>query len=53
MTIRSDGAREQMFVWNGEGRLDSVTEAGRATSYVYAASGDRLLARNADGRTTA
>ncbi len=53
MTGRTGGARDQEFAWNGEGRLDSVTEAGRTTSYVYAASGDRLLARNADGRTTA
>ncbi|WP_432052189.1 RHS repeat-associated core domain-containing protein [Streptomyces xiamenensis] len=53
MTGRAGGARDQEFVWNGEGRLDSVTEAGKSTSYVYDASGGRLLAHNVDGRATA
>ncbi|MCK1814301.1 RHS repeat protein [Streptomyces sp. XM4011] len=53
MTARTGGTRDQEFAWNAEGRLGSVTENGRTTSYVYDASGDRLVARQANGTTTA
>ncbi|MFJ3969193.1 RHS repeat domain-containing protein [Streptomyces parvus] len=50
---RNGGARDQGFVWDLEGNLAEVTENGKSTAYLYDSSGNRLLARNADGTTTA
>ncbi|WP_324614312.1 RHS repeat-associated core domain-containing protein, partial [Streptomyces kebangsaanensis] len=52
-TARTGGVRGQELTWDAEGRLATVTEQGRTTSYVYDAGGNRLIARNADGSATA
>ncbi|WP_432058665.1 RHS repeat-associated core domain-containing protein [Streptomyces sp. bgisy022] len=52
-TARTGGARGQQLTWDAEGRLATVTENGKTTSYVYDAGGNRLIARNADGSATA
>ncbi|MCX4848192.1 RHS repeat domain-containing protein [Streptomyces sp. NBC_00893] len=41
------------MTWDAEGNLDTVAEGGKTTSYVYDPDGNRILARNADGTTTA
>ncbi|MEE1812459.1 RHS repeat domain-containing protein [Streptomyces sp. BE133] len=50
---RKGGSRDQGMTWDAEGNLDTVTEGGETTSYVYDTDGNRILARNADGTTTA
>ncbi|MEV0594213.1 RHS repeat domain-containing protein [Nonomuraea cavernae] len=40
---RKVGATDQTLVWDAEGNLQSVTEAGKVTSFLYDADGDRLL----------
>ncbi|MCX5160038.1 RHS repeat protein [Streptomyces sp. NBC_00264] len=50
---RKGGSREQGMIWDAEGNLDTVAEGGKTTSYVYDPDGNRILARNADGTTTA
>jgi len=42
-TRRKVGAADQSLVWDAEGNLESVTEAGKVTSFVYDADGDRLI----------
>ncbi|MEO3868847.1 RHS repeat-associated core domain-containing protein [Nonomuraea sp. B12E4] len=42
-TRRKVGTSDQTLVWDAEGNLESVTEAGKTTSYLYDADGDRLL----------
>ncbi|MFG1702909.1 RHS repeat domain-containing protein [Nonomuraea sp. M3C6] len=42
-TRRKVGSSDQSLVWDSEGNLESVTEAGKTTSFVYDADGDRLL----------
>ncbi|WP_329082517.1 MULTISPECIES: RHS repeat domain-containing protein [unclassified Streptosporangium] len=42
-TRRKVGAVDQALVWDAEGNLESVTEAGKTTSFVYDAEGDRLI----------
>lgn len=42
-TRRKVGTADQTLVWDAEGNLESVAEAGRTTSFVYDADGDRLL----------
>ncbi|MFG1944024.1 RHS repeat domain-containing protein [Nonomuraea sp. NPDC048826] len=42
-TRRKVGNSDQTLVWDVEGNLESVTEAGKVTSFVYDADGDRLL----------
>ncbi|MEV1242376.1 RHS repeat-associated core domain-containing protein [Nonomuraea sp. NPDC049750] len=42
-TRRKVGTADQTLVWDAEGNLESVTEAGKTTSFVYDADGDRLL----------
>jgi RHS repeat-associated protein len=37
--------------WDAEGNLAKATEAGKATTYVYDADGNRLLERSPDGTT--
>ncbi|MGW0193184.1 RHS repeat domain-containing protein [Nonomuraea sp. NPDC003201] len=42
-TRRKVGNSDQSLVWDAEGNLESVTEAGKTTSFVYNAEGDRLI----------
>ncbi|MDP9844633.1 RHS repeat domain-containing protein [Streptosporangium lutulentum] len=42
-TRRKVAAADQALVWDSEGNLESVTEAGKTTSFVYDAEGDRLI----------
>ncbi|WP_326636620.1 type IV secretion protein Rhs [Nonomuraea fuscirosea] len=42
-TRRKVGTSDQNLVWDAEGNLESVTEAGKTTSFVYDAEGDRLI----------
>jgi RHS repeat-associated protein len=42
-TRRKVGSSDQALVWDAEGNLESVTEAGKTTSFVYDADGDRLI----------
>ncbi|MFC5832328.1 RHS repeat domain-containing protein, partial [Nonomuraea insulae] len=42
-TRRKIGTSDQSLIWDAEGNLESVTEAGKTTSFVYDADGDRLL----------
>ncbi|MFK4037334.1 RHS repeat-associated core domain-containing protein [Nonomuraea wenchangensis] len=42
-TRRKIGNADQALVWDAEGNLESVTEAGKTTSFVYDAEGDRLI----------
>ncbi|HEX6686874.1 MAG TPA: RHS repeat-associated core domain-containing protein [Candidatus Limnocylindrales bacterium] len=41
----------QTLEWDAQGQLASVTENGKTTSFVYDASGERLLRRDPDGVT--
>jgi RHS repeat-associated protein len=41
----------QTLAWDPEGHLESSTEGGAATRYVYDAEGNRLVARDPAGRT--
>ncbi|MFJ3934348.1 RHS repeat-associated core domain-containing protein [Streptomyces sp. NPDC090029] len=52
-TERTGGARNQKMTWDSEGNLATVTEDGKTTEYLYDSDGNRMLARNADGTTTA
>ncbi|WP_353945535.1 RHS repeat-associated core domain-containing protein [Streptomyces sp. HUAS MG91] len=52
-TGRSGGDRDQKLAWDPEGHLQKVTENGKSTEYLYDAGGNRMLARQADGSTTA
>ncbi|MEV4671398.1 MULTISPECIES: RHS repeat domain-containing protein [Actinomadura] len=52
MTDRKAGNREQSLTWDPEGRLASVTEAGKTTRYVYDENGERLLTLGPDGART-
>ncbi|MEV4107309.1 RHS repeat-associated core domain-containing protein [Nonomuraea sp. NPDC049695] len=42
-TRRKVGNVDQTLVWDAEGNLESVTEAGKTTSFIYDAEGDRLI----------
>ncbi|MFC4010826.1 RHS repeat domain-containing protein [Nonomuraea purpurea] len=42
-TRRKVGTSDQSLVWDAEGNLESVTEAGKTTSFLYDADGDRLI----------
>ncbi|WP_052423791.1 RHS repeat domain-containing protein [Nonomuraea candida] len=42
-TRRKVGTSDQSLVWDAEGNLASVTEAGKTTSFIYDAEGDRLI----------
>jgi RHS repeat-associated protein len=48
---RKIGTAEQALAWDAEGNLESVTEAGKTTSFVYDADGDRLLRKTAADTT--
>ncbi|WP_019885713.1 RHS repeat-associated core domain-containing protein [Streptomyces purpureus] len=43
------GSRVQDLTWNTEGRLATLVEGGKTTSYLYDADGGRMVTRNADG----
>ncbi|MDT0269169.1 RHS repeat-associated core domain-containing protein [Streptomyces sp. DSM 44915] len=51
--VERAGVRDQTLAWNPEGNLETVTENGTSTDYVYTAEGDRLLTHHADGSATA
>ncbi|GAA0801727.1 hypothetical protein Sya03_06590 [Spirilliplanes yamanashiensis] len=52
MRTRSSGAgAQQMLTWDAEGRLESVSESGGTTSFVYDADGNRLMRKDAAGST--
>ncbi|MFG1710332.1 RHS repeat domain-containing protein [Nonomuraea sp. M3C6] len=42
-TRRKVGTSDQALIWDAEGNLESVTEAGKTTSFVYDGDGDRLI----------
>ncbi|SDJ61425.1 RHS repeat-associated core domain-containing protein [Nonomuraea jiangxiensis] len=48
---RKVGTSDQTLVWDAEGNLASVTEAGKTTSYVYDADGSRLIRRTTTDAT--
>ncbi|MFI7694782.1 RHS repeat domain-containing protein [Nonomuraea sp. NPDC049655] len=50
-TRRKVGTSDQTLVWDAEGNLESVTEAGKTTSFLYDADGDRLLRKTATDAT--
>ncbi|MFD5028718.1 hypothetical protein [Streptomyces sp. NPDC058373] len=52
-TSRTGGPRPQEYTWDAEGHLATVTENGKKTEYAYDSAGQRILAANADGSTTA
>ncbi|MFE9255128.1 RHS repeat domain-containing protein [Streptomyces sp. NPDC006879] len=52
-TERKGGERDQKLTWDAEGNLASVTQSGKRTSYDYDSGGNRILAHDADGTTTA
>ena len=50
-TRRKVGTSDQSLVWDAEGNLESVTEAGKTTSFVYDADGERLLRKTTTDAT--
>ncbi|WP_236241090.1 RHS repeat domain-containing protein [Streptomyces sp. CC228A] len=48
-TKRTIGTKVQDLTWDAEGHLATLTEAGKATGYLYDADGNRLIAKNPDG----
>ncbi|MBF8186167.1 type IV secretion protein Rhs [Nonomuraea sp. K274] len=48
---RRTGQSEQQLAWDAEGNLESVTEGGKTTSFIYDADGDRLLRKGPDEAT--
>ncbi len=46
------GSRTQDLTWDAEGHLATLTEAGKATSYLYDADGNRMITKDADGSQT-
>ncbi|MGW6502824.1 RHS repeat-associated core domain-containing protein [Nonomuraea angiospora] len=50
-TRRKVGNSDQSLVWDAEGNLESVTEAGKTTSFVYDADGDRLIRKTSTDAT--
>ncbi len=50
-TRRKVGNSDQTLVWDAEGNLESVTEAGKSTSFVYDADGERLLRKTTTDAT--
>ncbi|MGX1907437.1 RHS repeat domain-containing protein [Streptomyces phaeochromogenes] len=49
---RTIGARTQDLTWDDEGHLATLTEAGKPTSYLYDADGNRMITRDADSSQT-
>jgi RHS repeat-associated protein len=52
LASRTVTGRAETFTWDVESRLQSVTGPAGTTSFVYDPSGQRLLRRTPDGRTT-
>ncbi|MGW4790800.1 RHS repeat-associated core domain-containing protein [Nonomuraea sp. NPDC004297] len=50
-TRRKVGTSDQSLIWDAEGNLESVTEAGKTTSFVYDADGDRLIRKTSTDAT--
>jgi RHS repeat-associated protein len=50
-TQRKVASGNQTLDWDIEGRLGKVTEAGKATSFIYDANGSRLLRKDPTGVT--
>ncbi|GAA4411412.1 RHS repeat-associated core domain-containing protein [Actinokineospora soli] len=48
---RTVGSRNQTLEWNSEGRVSKVTEGAQISSYIYDATGTRLIARDQSGTT--
>ncbi|WP_374404787.1 RHS repeat domain-containing protein [Streptomyces sp. 35G-GA-8] len=51
-TQRAIGTRTQNLTWDPEGHLATLTEAGKTTSYLYDADGNRMITKDADGSQT-
>ncbi|MFI1592141.1 RHS repeat domain-containing protein [Streptomyces halstedii] len=51
-TKRTIGTTVQDLTWDAEGHLATLTQAGKKTSYIYDADGNRIIAKNADGSST-
>jgi RHS repeat-associated protein len=51
MRARTQPTGNQEFTWDIEGRLATVKENGKTSSFVYAAAGDRLIRHDPDGTT--
>ncbi|WP_437033521.1 RHS repeat domain-containing protein [Streptomyces sp. enrichment culture] len=52
-TKRTGGSRTHDLTWDPEGHLSKIVEDGKTTEYLYDSAGNRMLAKNADGSTTA
>lgn len=50
-TVRSLSSTTQSLVWTPENKLDSITDDGKKTTYVYDADGNRLLENSPSGST--
>ncbi|MEW9531127.1 RHS repeat-associated core domain-containing protein [Microbispora sp. NPDC049125] len=50
-TGRKGVTGQQTLEWDAEGHLTKVTEAGKTTSYLYDADGNRLVSRDPTGTT--
>ncbi|MFD8049576.1 polymorphic toxin-type HINT domain-containing protein [Streptomyces chartreusis] len=50
-TVRSLSSTTQNLVWTPENKLDSITDDGKKTTYVYDADGNRLLENSPSGST--
>lgn len=50
-TVRDLANTTQNLVWTPENKLDSITDDGAKTTYVYDAEGDRLLENSPSGST--
>lgn len=51
-TKRTVGTTVQDLTWTPEGRLATLTEAGKQTGYTYDADGNRIIAKNGDGSSS-
>ncbi len=52
LATRTVAGQSETFAWDKQDRLTSVTGSQGATSFIYDASGNRLLRRTPDGRAT-
>jgi len=51
LTNRDTAAGHEVFTWDAEGKLATVTNGGSVTSYVYDANGDELIEADPGGAT--
>ncbi|WP_228044527.1 polymorphic toxin-type HINT domain-containing protein [Streptomyces ferrugineus] len=49
--VRSLSATTQNLTWTSENKLDTITDDGRKTTYVYDAAGNRILENSPSGST--